>query len=493
MPKRRTQEEVVLEIQSEDYTVLQIDYKNQKSKILVKHNLCGNSFLIDHDHWHNRRQRCPKCNKESQKKTHSQFLEKLSKLGFRDKYEILSEYTTKRNKIKVRCLECGNVFEILPENMYTGNCAYCAANARRKKYALSLEDVKKIIIKDFKEYELVSDSYINNKTNIRLKCKKCNTEFSCSLTNLRGGSRCPLCYASTSKPEEEIKDFLEKNGIETKKAHKKFGRRRLEIDLFTEKYNIGIEFNGLYWHSEQIKGKSNMKEKMDLFQSNGVRIINVFEDEWTYKRKIVEDKLLSIFGMQKDKIYARKCVVKNITPKEKNQFLDENHIQGKDVSSINMGMFFENNLVAVMTLSKLRKNLGFKSQQDGVYELSRFAGKIGYTIVGGFSKLLSNCIINNEDIREIITYGDLRWTSESSNVYSKNGFILTHKSQPSYSYLDNNCKKRLNRFSYRKDILKEKFPEIYSDKKTEFQIMDEAGFKRIWDCGNLVFKKTIKR
>ena len=142
-----------------------------------------------------------------------------------------------------------------------------------------------------------------------------------------------------------------------------------------------------------------------------------------------------------------------------------------------------------MSFIKLRKALG-RNNKDGVYELSRFAGKLNTTIIGGFSKLLKYAI-NNYDIKEIITYADLRFTRQNQNVYLKNNFVLDHISKPSYFYLDKNAKKRYYRFNVRKQVLKEKFPNIYDDKKTETQIMKEAGYYKIWDCGNLVYKMIV--
>ena len=68
-----------------------------------------------------------------------------------------------------------------------------------------------------------------------------------------------------------------------------------------------------------------------------------------------------------------------------------------------------------MSLTKLRKALGQNSKQ-GIYELSRYSGKLGFTIVGGFSKLLKNIISDHPEIDEIITYADLRWTKFKGNV-----------------------------------------------------------------------------
>jgi len=70
--------------------------------------------------------------------------------------------------------------------------------------------------------------------------------------------------------------------------------------------------------------------------------------------------------------------------------------------------------------------------------------------------------------------------------------MKSHISKPNYWYFYSGSKKREHRFSYRKSELKNKFPKIYLDNKTEREIMKEANFYTIWDCGNIVYKINKK-
>lgn len=117
--------------------------------------------------------------------------------------------------------------------------------------------------------------------------------------------------------------------------------------------------------------------------------------------------------------------------------------------------------------------------------MSRFASS--KPVVGGFSKLFKNILDENNSIEKVITYADLRWSSENDNVYLKNGFSLLRKSKPSYWYVAGSIR-RYHRYNFRKQVLKEKFPEFYDDSLTEHQIMDKTNYRRIWDCGNLVYE-----
>lgn len=58
-----------------------------------------------------------------------------------------------------------------------------------------------------------------------------------------------------------------------------------EIDLYDEKKNIGIEFNGNFWHNELHKDKSYHQEKSLLAESKGIFLYHIFEYEWDTKRE----------------------------------------------------------------------------------------------------------------------------------------------------------------------------------------------------------------
>jgi hypothetical protein len=67
------------------------------------------------------------------------------------------------------------------------------------------------------------------------------------------------------------------------------------------------------------------------------------------KQEIIKAKLKALFGIEQTKIYARKCIIKEISTELKNDFLNQFHIQGEDKSKIKLGLFYQDELVAVMT------------------------------------------------------------------------------------------------------------------------------------------------
>ena len=97
-----------------------------------------------------------------------------------------------------------------------------------------------------------------------------------------------------------------------------------------------------------------------------------------FKKDIVKNKIKNILGLNTKKIYARDCIIREVSAAEKDAFLEINHIQGKDTCCIREGLFYQDELVAVMTFSKPRISLsGTKDKYE--YELSRFATSINIT------------------------------------------------------------------------------------------------------------------
>ena len=140
------------------------------------------------------------------------------------------------------------------------------------------------------------------------------------------------------------------------------------MDIIIPSKNIAIEFDGLYWHNETKVNKNYHLNKTIECLTNGIRLIHIFEDEWVNKKEIVKSRLNTILGNVTNKIYARKCEIKEISNETCKTFLDNNHIQGGINAPIRYGLFYNDDLVSVMNFCKPRKNLG-QSGSKNEYEL----------------------------------------------------------------------------------------------------------------------------
>jgi len=254
-----------------------------------------------------------------------------------------------------------------------------------------------------------------------------------------------------------------------------------EIDIYIPELKLAIEYDGLRYHSEAYGNKNRMyhlikTEKCDM---QGIQLIHIFEDEWRFKRHIVLNRLKSLFKID-SKIYARKCKIKEISSKESNIFLNLYHIQGGCRSKINIGLYFDKDLIGVMTFGNLRKITGNVSKL-GEYELLRYASR--NTIVGGASRLFKY-FIKNYDPKKIISYADRRYSL--GNLYKQLGFKHIKNTQPNYWYMKY-YKMREHRFKYRKSELP-KLLDTFDPKYSEWDNMKLNKFDRIWDCGSMKFE-----
>jgi hypothetical protein len=242
-----------------------------------------------------------------------------------------------------------------------------------------------------------------------------------------------------------------------------------ELDIYIPSHNVGIEFNGLYWHSELFVDKNYHLNKTELCEEKGVQLIHIFEDEWLNKQDIVKSRVKNILGVTDETIYARKCEIREVSTKEKTKFLNDNHIQGAVGSKINLGLYYNNELVSIMTFGK--RPILNKSE----YEMLRFCNKLNTNVVGGASRLFKS-FIKRYNPNEIISYADRRWSM--GNMYEKLGFEFIENTEPNWFII--NGKNREHRVKYQKHRLIEMG---FDENKTADQILFENDMNKIYDCG----------
>lgn len=356
--------------------------------------------------------------------------------------------------------------------------------------------IDKQIIKRSKQLNLHSDdiSYdiINKMFVIRNHCKV-HDDFKISYDVLKNRivykikNVCTICNpvsTSNSIAEKEIFDYINEELLILPMKTKIDGK---EIDIYLPENSLGIEYNGLYWHSNINREKDYHINKTNLAENNGIQLIHVFENEWKNKEDIVKSIIKSKLGIFDEKIYARKCEVREIIDTDLvRDFLNTNHIQGFIGSKIKIGLFYNNELVAIMTFGGKRSALGSKISSENEYELLRFSNKLNIQIIGGASKLLAH-FIRNYKPKEIITYADRRYSR--GKLYLQLGFEFIKNTEPNYWYFKPHEYILYHRFRFRKDVL---VKQGFDAQKTEHQIMSENGYYHIYDSGNMKFKLILE-
>lgn len=313
------------------------------------------------------------------------------------------------------------------------------------------------------------------------QCNHCKTEFESGLDD----GRIPICRVcnpvdtSKSKCEFEIIEWLSTVYSEEIIHGDKTILHGKEIDILLPDAKLGIELNGLYYHGEITGGKTRKYHlnKTKKCAEQGITLVHILDIEWINKKEIVKSILLNKLQSQKLRtIHGRKCTLKEIPASISNEFLNQNHIQGEDKSSVRIGLFLEDELVSLITFGKNR----FNSETE--WEMYRFCIKRGTNVRGALEKMFTY-FVKTHTPKGVLTFSDRRFFD--GNSYNRLGFKLVAITPPNYHYFKINNHKTIfaSRNKFQKHKLK-KLLETYDPQLSEWQNMQLNGYDRIWDCGN---------
>ena len=348
-------------------------------------------------------------------------------------------------------------------------------------YRRMAEKLKEEVVPLFSEEEFSGCSY---EREYSWRCIRCGKEF---LSWYKNGTvkECPHCRPAGNEMEREVFQFL----TETLQAETKERTRTvippMELDFWIQSERLGIELDGLFWHGESRGTQRDYHLRKTLAaEKAGANVIHVFEDEWLFKKKATKDRLRSKVGRCRFSVGARKLEIREIPPGAKHDFVEKHHLQGDCGSAVNLGAFLRGKLCAAMTFGKRRRMLGSKGCPSTEWELLRFCTVGNFSFPGLASRMLRR-FETTHSWRKITSYCDRRWND--GHGYFKMGFVLDHVSPPCYWYVRE--RKRFHRAGFMKHMLPQRL-ERFDPAKTEWENMQDNGWDRIWDCGNLVFVKV---
>jgi hypothetical protein len=316
-------------------------------------------------------------------------------------------------------------------------------------------------------------------TNAVFRCAEHAVEVEAHPHNvLRGANPCPKCNHMKSGKEEEIASFLEQYTWVERRNRAVIAPK--EIDIWLPEFNIGIEFHGLYWHTTNRVGKTH-REKWELAQRAGVRLVQIFEDEWLNKQDIVKARLLAFIG-RSEKRDARKLTLKNVVWREAKVFLNATHIQGAGPAGTAYGLYEDDVLVAVASFGKSRSGAMTGARKEGEFEVLRYAST--GSVRGGFTRLFS-AFLRDANPETVISYCDLRYGT--GGLYEQARFALHSVTEPDYWWVPAGKIERVSRYAVQKHKIADMAHPLnvfYAVGKTENQICTEAGWEKIHGVGN---------
>lgn len=291
--------EEVLPIIKEEFTVLG-KYINQKTKIKVKHNICG--FINDTVPKSIKDKRCPKCAGMLKKTTEQYKKEVYDLVG--DEFMVSGKYKNNNTKIVMLHTKCGKYFEATPTDfLHGGNrCSHCFKNKQKthKEFVKQVHDL-------FGDEYTVLGKYEKALKKVKMKHNKCGHIWMCQPASFLFSNRCPKCRFS--KGESAILNWLIKNNVENIQQYKiKDCKNKLPLPFdFAVFKNDGsfvlIEFQGeQHDRAYEVWGgkkrleyrQNNDKIKKNYCEKNNIPLLLISYKDIKKIDEILEKELLKL-------------------------------------------------------------------------------------------------------------------------------------------------------------------------------------------------------
>lgn len=322
-------------------------------------------------------------------------------------------------------------------------------------------------------------------------CKKCNGRWLRTVNSIIGNKGCRECLGygkGSSKGEKEVYDYV--SSIYDGVIHR--GSRSIippkELDIYIPEKKIAIEYNGLYWHSEEMlkqriggSAKNYHYDKWKACRDAGVQLITVWEDEWRDKPEIVKSMLAHKLGLgQNGKVYGRNVIVLDIDGDTARDFCNKHHIQGFTGGAKYFALVDKSDLSEVYAVSIWRK------LKNELY-LDRYCTSTN--VVGGMGKLLKAGEKWGKDMgcSQIITFADHQVSD--GGLYHSLGFTMDKILNPDYRYIHEGLRK--HKFGFRLKRFRNDPALKYVEGYTEKQLAELNDLPRLWDFGKTRFVKEI--
>lgn len=484
---------------------------------------------------------CPACSSKLHQ-SYQAFLESCRKYNFTALTPFEQWQGHKRVNSKVRCNYCGAEFDKVWRGGEKMICKVCHAN-RAYRHPTLLPD-EKILKCDFHKrlspnatqaernafigealdaqgliplFDVATNtlpiSYIKDghtfHNSFPVRCRVCGREFATAKAGKKDAyfRKC-TCQKTANvyicNREKWMREYLKSEGIEYT-ACDRDTLKGTEVDILIPSMGIAFEFNGTFFHSSSSKNPSRKApsyhaHKTDLALANGIKLYHIWEDTpEELAKSIIEAKL-----GRSQRVYARNLTYTTKLSREAvGRFFEENHVDGNNHQAHFYFALTGPNGEIYCALSLLERRI----QRSGQYqwEIGRFANLRGYTVVGGYSRLLRHAIGLLRDLgaHTLVSYcnRDLSPDAEAT-FYAKYGFELVGDSGPIYWYVSQrpieiNGRTYFGRIS-RQTVQKHKLLQHYHSHglvveadDTERTLAERLGLLPNYNSGNFRFELKL--
>ena len=268
---------IIYDLVGDEYTVLS-DYKGNRNKILIRHNVCGNEWWVTPSNFIEHGSRCPVENGKIKYST-QEYKQKLYKTN--PNLELLDEYINSSTKLHFKCLKDNYVFLAEPKQVLGGSGCPCCAGRIVVVGINDLHTTNPEVSKYLNNYNDGFDITYGTHKKIDFKCPHCSSLKKCRpnhVLDINGKYKCSVCGDGISYPEKFMASVLEQLNIEyiyqlTHTYYDWIGNYR--YDFYVPSKNLIIEMNGLqhYCSSNCWNSKMNNSDdiKYELAKNNGIK------------------------------------------------------------------------------------------------------------------------------------------------------------------------------------------------------------------------------
>ena len=414
---------------------------------------------------------CKECYEEARRMSVSKFVE-LSNTIHSNKYDYSKvKFNNISDEVVIICPIHGDFTHSANEHVYgQRGCPKCSDRT------IGLDEfIRQSNIVHHNKYDYSKSVYRSVNHKIEIICPEHGSFWQQASYHLIGQNGCKRC--TTSSIQNKVLNHIKEHYAEEILEGNTTVIKPYELDIYLPKLRLAIEVNGNYWHSynklETTTQKMRHHAKATLCQQHNIQLMQFTETEINDRWPIVCSMINHKLGLS-TKVYARECSILELNAEKSRKFLDESHIAGFCGATVYYALCYNNTIYAMATFTK----------KNGAWEIMRFANKLNYTAVGGFSKLLSH-FVKKCNPNKLITYSDRRFSNQA-NLYASNGFKLIGVTKPNYVYLTSGANFAGSRQKFQKHKLHKILPN-FKPFLSESENMFGGGFRRLWDAGHFKF------